>query len=464
MTRTIRLALPTGRGRLAAVIGVVLLAGLASAPVTPVGAAEGADERPDILVVMIDDHGYIPDQRVLERLPAIRARFLDGGLRLTRMYDETPLCCPARATVLSGQHTLHHGVIANNGPDLDPTVTIATALDEAGYHTIHAGKFMTSYGGPRVPPGWDRVLMRKDKDEPSFWLDGVETAYPGEHEDEVVRRTAVAWLREAPLDAPVFAHLTPGAPHRESCRGQGKSDVVRHCDYLPRVLPADVGAEACAGIPDFRPPDYAIEPSLKGPPWAMPPWPDGWPLTSICESLLVVDRMVAELVAIQAERGRPAWWVFLSDNGMSWGRRSFPLKHAPTATRLPFYVAGPGLAPGEDATLLSNIDLAPTLADLGGTGLAIADGTSFRPLLAGEPFAGRDEVLEIMPATEGRAYVGWAGVRTPEWRYIRWDDGRRELYDLAADPDELEDVAGRETEQLAAMDDRLDELIAESRG
>lgn len=413
---------------------------------------------------MIDDHGYLPDERVLERLPAISERFLDGGLRLTEMYDETPLCCPARATVLSGQHTLHHGVVANNGPDLDPTVTIATALHDAGYHTIHAGKYMTSYKGPRVPPGWDHILMRKDRDEPSFWLDGVETSYAGEHQDEVVRRTAVEWLTEAPSDQPVFAHLTPGAPHRETCKGQGKSKEVRHCDYLPLVAPQDRGAEACADIPDFKPPDYEVIPSKKGPPWAMPPWPDGWPLTSICESLLVVDRMVGEMAGVQAERGRPAYWIFLSDNGMSWGRKSFPLKHAPTATRLPFYVAGPGIAAGDDDTLLSNIDLAPTVADMASTELSIADGRSFLPLLRGEEFVGRDEVLEIMPATKGRAYKGWAGLRTPEWRYVRWDGGRQELYDLVADPDELVDLADEERRRVQEMDERLDELVSASAG
>ena len=67
-----------------------------------------------------------------------------------------------------------------------------------------------------------------------------------------------------------------------------------------------------------------------------------------------------------------------------------------------------------------------------------------------------------MPATQGRAYKGWAGLRTPEWRYIRWDDGRQELYDLLADPDELDEVAAMHTDRVARMDERLDELLAES--
>ena len=447
-----------------AVIATLLAALLVGGAIgTATVAAQDAEPAQDIFVVMIDDHGYLDDERVLERLPNIKRLFVDGGLRLDAMYDETPLCCPARATVLSGQHTLGHGVIANNGPDLDPSITIATALDEAGYHTIHTGKFMTSYRGPVQPPGWDRVLMRKDKTEPSFWVDGELVSFAGQHQDQVVREFAVDWLREAPLDEPVFAHITPGAPHRESCQGQGKSDTVRHCDYLPLRIESDIGDPACADIPDWKPPDYEIIPSKRGAPWAMPPWPDGWPLTSICESLLVVDRMVGELAEAQAERGRPATWFFLSDNGMSWGRKSFPLKHAPTATRLPFYVAGTGIGTGNDTTLLSNIDLAPTIADIAGTELSIADGTSFLPLLRGEAFEGRDEVLEIMPATPGRAYKGWAGFRTPRWRFIRWDDGATELYDLRADPWEQQDLSESMRGRARRMESRLENLIADSR-
>lgn len=445
---------------------MVLLALLASVPATTLAVedAEGSELAPDIFVVMIDDHGYIADERVLRRLPSITQRFLDGGLRFTQIYDETPLCCPARATVLSGQHTLHHGVVANNGPDLDTKVTIATALDAAGYHTIHAGKFMTSYKGPTVPPGWDRVLMRKNADEPTFWVDGDLESFEGTHQDQVVREYVIDQLAASPTDAPIFAHITPGAPHRETCKGQGKSDTVRHCDYLPLVIQDDVGAAACTDIREYKPPDYEIIPRRGGAPWAMPPWPDGWPFTSICESLLVVDRMVGEMASLQEERGRPAYWFFLSDNGMSWGRKSFPLKHVPTATRLPFYVAGPDVAVGDVDTLLSNIDLAPTVADIAGTELSIADGTSFLPLLDGEAFEGRAEVLEIMPATKGRAYDPWSGLRTAEWRYVRWGDERQELYDLINDPDELEDVTSDNQERVANMDARLDELVAQSRG
>ena len=442
---------------------VVLLLTLTSGPILAADDESGADESaPDIIVVMIDDHGYIPDERVLKRLPAINEMFLEGGLRLNEIYDETPLCCPARATVLTGQHTLTHGIIANGSGMPDPDWTSARALHDAGYYTFMAGKCVTGPRTNRHPRGWDHVRMSKNKNIPAFYIDSENISFEGEFFDDVVGQVAVDWLREAPLDQPVFAQITPFAPHREACRGQGKSDEVRDCDYLPVVMEQDQGSPLCADLPDFKAPDYEIAGGGR-PPWSMPDWPDGWPLTRICESLLVVDRMVAELREVQAARGRPARFVFLSDNGMSWGRKSFPLKHVPTATRLPFYVSGSGIEPGDDDTLLSNIDLAPTLAAMGGAEMPRADGRSFLPLLEGEPFDGRTEILEIMPSNDKRSYEGWAGMRTPEWRYVRWEDGREELYDLVADPDELTNRAGEEPDRSAEMSTRLDFLIEDSR-
>jgi choline-sulfatase len=149
---------------------------------------------------------------------------------------------------------------------------------------------------------------------------------------------------------------------------------------------------------------------------------------------------------------------------MSWGQKGFSLKHTPPATRAPFYVAGTGVAPGAMEALLSKVDVAPTLADVAGTQLPWADGTSFLPLLRGESFEGRQELLEVMPGSRGVGYTGWSALRTAAWRLIRWDDGKRELYDLLADPWEQRNVVTAEPERAATMEARLDELLATSSG
>jgi choline-sulfatase len=153
----------------------------------------------------------------------------------------------------------------------------------------------------------------------------------------------------------------------------------------------------------------------------------------------------------------------MSDNGMAWGREGYPGKHVPPSTRLPFYVAGPGVEPGRDDALVSNIDIVPTLTDLAGADAPSDSGRSFAPLLRGSTFEGRSELLEIMPKDPKGTYPGWAGLRTPEWRYIRWDSGRTELYDLAEDPWEEKNLASKRQGRVERMDARLDELIEASR-
>src|SRR5262245_3458434 len=208
----------------------------------------------------------------------------------------------------------------------------------------------------------------------------------------MIRREAIRQVRKAPLDAPFFAWIGPGAPH--ACGEEGGEQC-----YEPEVIPRDQGAKECRNVRSERPPSYRTKPNrreVRG----MPDWPRGWRLRRVCESLLVVDRTVRGIVAAQAERGRDAYFVFTSDNGMAWGQKGFSLKHTPPADRSPFYVAGPGITPGSTDALASKIDVAPTLAELAGTTLPSADGMSLTPILeraAGDAALGRTEQLEVMP-------------------------------------------------------------------
>ncbi len=418
---------------------------------TPPGSSPQQSVTPDIIIVMADDLGYVTDDRVLSQLPNIRELWLEGGLRLERMYDQTPLCSPSRASLLTGKDTLAHGVERNDPRPLDDTETLAVALDEAGYHTAMAGKYLNRYDGSIVPPGWDEALMLRSEAKASFWRDGRPVSYRGRFSDDVIREEAVRQVREAPGDQPLLSWVSLGAPH--VCEATGEQ-----C-YTPEIMRRDQGAEACASLAPFKPPSYTTSTNPREV-RAMPPWPRGWRLREVCESLLVVDRTVGQLAAAQADRERPALFVLMSDNGMSWGQKGFSLKHTPPATRAPFYAAGTGVPAGSSEALLSKIDIAPTLAEAAGVDLAWADGASFLPLLRGEPFGGREELLEVMPGSDEVGYVGWSAVRMPDARFIRWDDGKRELYDLAADPWELENLAKAEPEWAAQMETRLDALLA----
>jgi arylsulfatase A-like enzyme len=357
--------------------------------------------------------------------------------------------------MLTGKDTLHHGVTKNFMHGLDDTETIAVALDEAGYHTAMVGRYLNRYDGSVVPPGWDHAFMQRDSDRTTFWDDGTSVRFKGKERDEVIRQVAVRTVKQAPTDEPLFAWVSLGSPH--VCEDEGGQ-----C-YEPEVIERDQGSRACRNVKPSRPPSYTTRTNRREV-RPMPEWPRGWRLSRICDSLQVLDRTVRGLVAAQAQRGRDAVFVLMSDNGMAWGQKGFSLKHTPMATRAPFYVAGSGIVPGETAALTSKVDIAPTLAELGGASVPWADGESFAPLLHGETPAdgppGRSEHLEVMPASSG--YEGWEALRTPDRRFIRWEDGHRELYDLEADPWQRRNLAERQPDVAAAMEARLEELLAAS--
>jgi arylsulfatase A-like enzyme len=399
-------------------------------------SASAAGTRPDIIVVMVDDLGAI-DGRILERLPNIRSLFLKNGLGFANAYSETPLCCPGRASFLTGQHTRHHGVVQNDARLLDPNHTIATTLDDAGYFTMMVGKYLNGAAqlADHTPPGWDEVAMLNDWSsyQSSDWWIQDQPATDG-YFDRFIADQSAAWLASAPTDQPLFMWITPHAPHKSADSKE---------EWEPDIEPRYVNDQRCADIKPWDPPSYQFD-----------QFPDGYPLDDICRSLLTVDDMVGQLRDVAAGLGRDPIWMFTSDNGMAWGEHGFVLKNVPTADRLPLFFAGPDIVAGRTQALVSNIDFAPTLADLAGTTMPTADGKSFASVLHGGD-GGRKAVLEDHPVGgptgEGDVATGpWWAVRTPVWHLVVWEGIH--LYDTVDDPWEMVDVA-------AEHPDVVDKLI-----
>jgi arylsulfatase A-like enzyme len=143
---------------LAAAIAVALLALPASASARPAAAAK--DGRPNILVVMTDDQA----QADLARMPNVRRLLEAQGTTFTNAVDSFPLCCPARATFITGQYAHNHGVVGNFYPygwyGMKDRANILPAwLQQVGYRTALVGKWLNGYGGldahGEVPKGFD---------------------------------------------------------------------------------------------------------------------------------------------------------------------------------------------------------------------------------------------------------------------------------------------------------------------
>ncbi len=281
----------------------------ASAPARP--AAKADDGRPNILVVMTDDMAASD----LELLPNVQRVLADKGTTFADAVDSFPLCCPARATFLTGQYAHNHGVAGNFHPYgwygmRRRGDTLPAWLQDAGYETAMVGKWLNGYGARdahgEVPAGWDtwrglldvsaydyyNFVMNKDGDlktwgDPDFARKLVEFAElevsPGPHSladifawrDEVFgpppysywgaedpddyspdvtgRITRKLIEREARSTDPFFLWWSPAAPHREDVA----TTIMGRPGPDPR--PAPRYADEAAGFEMPRPPSFNEE-------------------------------------------------------------------------------------------------------------------------------------------------------------------------------------------------------------
>lgn len=147
--------------RLVAAVMPVVLVVLAAAPAAPARTAgRGADGRPNILVIMTDDQ-TVAD---LRHMPNVRRLIGGRGATFTDAIASFPLCCPARATFLTGQYAHNHRVTGQFHPKgwygmPGRANTLPVWLRRAGYRTAFVGKWLNGYGARtgrgEVPPGWD---------------------------------------------------------------------------------------------------------------------------------------------------------------------------------------------------------------------------------------------------------------------------------------------------------------------
>jgi arylsulfatase A-like enzyme len=396
-----------------------------------------------------------------------------GWLRFPNAVASTPLCCPSRASILTGRDALHTGVGTNEeGGAFDPTRTLPVLLHDAGYHTGLVGKYLNGFpfgGAPSVPPGWDRFLAKTNDAGATVYEDyglanqgifGRVGSLPSDYSTDLLGRAAVEFLRTAPVDRPWFLMFTPPAPHS------------------PR-LPAPGDRGAFGGLRLQAPSERLLNDVRGKPGWLrrLPPIDaarlDGLQRERILEreTLLDVDRQLRNLVAEIRARGE--WGdtvvMFLSDNGYQFGEHRWEGKQLPYegSIRVPFAIRSPWAEGGVVPALVANLDVAPTIAALAGVALPWpSDGLSLASFVRGPPagsstsWSGRSVPL----LWEGGPTVpAWSGIRTPAALFVRDADGTQELYDLRTDPDEVDNLAAarpRELARLAALQDAAAPLQA----
>ena len=426
---------------------------LALVPITA-SDADARPSRPDIILIVTDDQR----SGTLDWLPTLSRYMRDRGVVFTRGMVPTALCCPSRASLLTGRYAHTTKVWSNargwfrfRRAGLE-SQTVAVWLRRAGYRTALVGKYLNRFEGTGRPPGW-RVWH-------SFT--GVNGAYydyrllhsggnvtwhgsgPAAYSTDVLRRYATGFIASTPSDRPFFLYFAPYAPHGPS------TPAPRH-----------VGLST--SLRRWEPPSLTEQDLSDKPPWIrrLPPISvAGIQRQRVLEyrSLRAVDEAVAALLDAQRARGRlrNTLVIVLSDNGQMWGEHRVTGKFVPYrgATTIPLALAWPArLAGGRRDRIALNIDVPVTIA---AAARAPHDPVAGRNLLERWSRAGfLLEAARVGSAFDQNgtnvvrpAYCGW---RTRRYLFVRYANGREELYDYAKDPWELQDRRGRRPDLQALL-------------
>ncbi|MCB0874941.1 MAG: sulfatase [Solirubrobacterales bacterium] len=441
----------------------------------PAGAsAAGQDGRPNVLVIMTDDQDF----RSMPVMPQTERLIGEAGVTFDRSFVNYPLCCPSRATFLTGQYAHNHGVLWNNWPwggyrMLDGSETLPVWLSRAGYRTIHIGKYLNEYGEEdptEVPRGWDDWHGGVDPTTYDYYgmtinHNGKPKTYPRKprnYSTNVYTRLANRAIGTSSRSKkPFFINLAPNAPHTVAIQSGA---TIEGSPALPPPRYRDVFADEPMPLyPNFNEEDISDKPTSIASyfPTQMTmqqqlELQDHW--RGRMGSLLGIDDMVKEVVAKLRRTGefKNTVIIFTSDNGWILGEhrlrdpvtengKAAGVKYVPYegSSRVPLMIEGPGFPAGRKVEgVTTNADLARTILDVANARSESPlklDGLSLRRA-ARSPKELRDRGVFIETAPNPRAVPTYISVRTKRYRYDLQEDGQEGLYDLKLDPWEMDSV------------------------
>lgn len=434
---------------------------------------------PNIVVIMTDDQD---DTGSMAYMPKTLSLIAEHGITFKNSFVNLPLCGPSRASFLTGQAAHNHGIRANSPLDAGgweafkskEANALPVWLQAAGYKTALIGKYLNRYGqqdlygawlgwfgslinvefkgtkvgNPRdwVPPGWD-LWYAFSGTRPRYYDYSINNngkmlsfgSAPGDYSTDVLSARAVRFIQDqAESSAPFFLFVAPKSVHAEGARAKPSpqyenvlSDV--RLPESPAFNEQDLQRKAIKAPRVGNATKAELEKTYR----------------AALRSLQSVDDLVAAVVAALKDTGKldNTVVIYTSDNGFLFGDHRLVGKTAAYegSIKVPLLMRGPGIP--EDQTrdqLVSNLDVTATIVDLAGAKPGVAlDGKSLVSLFAGADAPWRGALLIESPVTSFEKKANrYAGVRTATKKYVRYESGFEELFDLASDPYELENRAG----------------------
>ena len=457
--------------------------------------------RPNVMVVMMDDMRW--DE--VQYLPNVKRYVRDRGLRFTNSFSPYPLCCPARTSFLLGQYSHNHHVLYHDAPygfgSIDDSRTIATSLERVGYRTAMVGKYLNKYGVmpsrvtgrssiDYVPAGWTDWMAGLDTIWPagsayqgntynyfSFTqnVNGSTVAHPGQYSSTVIADEVISLVGKyaGPMNGrkkPWFLWVTPVAPHHGGPQESDDPPPYTEADGRVQefVTPArpgwvkgrfDAELTKAPGTRAHGPSEADVSDKPKNISKFLETTPEeNTRLRDVerqrAESLYAWDVEFGRIVQKLKDTGQfdDTLIMFTSDNGYYTGehrQRLGKIKPHEPVIHVPLLVAGPGVPHGVRYAPITTFDLTATILDIAGGTLRGMDGESKAGLMYGAdrgwtyPMLTEGLLLDVHRKVKGfDSGLTEIGIRTGRYKYVRYANGDRELYDLVTDPLELESRIG----------------------
>ena len=450
------------------------------APVIPYNFQSDFVKRPNIVLILLDDL----DDSVSpywEAMPVTRTLIKERGMAFINSFSPNPLCCPARASLLTGKYSHNTGVYNNHGATGgwktfkemgNEEKSFAVYLQKSGYLTSHIGKYLNGIEDSKLhfPPGWDKWyggVGRSIYTGYNYTLNenGKLVSYGNKEKDyltDVLSRKAVDFIKEANKkdDVPFLLSIAPTAPHYPIL------PAVRHKNHpfansalseWPNINESDISDKSSwlKNSADIR--------SLL------------LSLTTVYDyrarmgSLFAVDDLVSSVFEALADSGEleNTYIIFTSDNGYNNGSHRLIQKMAPyeESQRVPLVISGPGIYHSVESDFALTIDLAPTILNLAGVTLPEdMDGMSLMPLLKEEKditwredYIAEHKIGGLASEFSGNQYLfglindyidipSYTALRNKKYLFIEWQVGEGgkkreyELYDMEKDRYQLQNL------------------------
>ncbi|KAK7891837.1 hypothetical protein WMY93_023800 [Mugilogobius chulae] len=450
-----------------------------------------SNHRPNIVLILTDDLDI--SNGGLTPLSKTKKLIGDAGISFLNAFVASPLCCPSRASILTGKYPHNHHVVNNTLEGNCSSIawqkteeghTFPALLKSfAGYQTFFAGKYLNQYGHleaggvEHVPPGWNHwVGLEKNSKYYNYTLsvNGIAqkhgSDYGKDYLTDVLANQSLDFLEHKFNFQPFFMMVSVPAPHSPwtaAPQYQNRFNTTK----APEVQ-----------ISTFMERTSTVLDNAFRRRWT---------------TLLSVDDLVEKIVKQLEVRGEldNTYVFFTSDNGYHTGQFSLPLDKRQLYDfdiRVPLMVRGPLIKPNQTSQMLvANVDLGPTMLDIAGYNVSKTqmDGMSFLPIMEGlmNSSSWRTDILveyegegsnvsdpacpllgpgvsECFPdcVCEDSYNNTYACVRTvapsANLQYCEFDDNEVfvEVYNMTADPFQLTNVARSiEQEVLEKMNRRL---------